>query len=394
MMFHYRQLVIPLLFCLCSCEQMLRSVAEESAKATSLSDSMRFEYNEKPIAIDREEIVERKKEGEDSLYMGKNYFRTGGVYSECWFRNGQLDGLSTFYNVSGKPQYSLSYKEGKVVSLLSSFDLNGDKNDGGTLKNGNGDLKIYHPITGNLIYHAVFRNGFRNGACQSFFSDGKKSMDVTFRNDTSIGPYTEYYHSGQISEKGDIDLYRLSGSMASYYPDGKLKSQQKWFQGTCLLLEEYDEEARLVKERKTHEGRFIGTNFYYYNGELESKGEMLEDKKHGKFEYFYAGGKRKSVETYSHDTILSEILWYENGNMHWNNVYKAGRKNGICKEYYPTGTLRVEQMYVNGVEEGMYKSYFPEGAIYNDGQFKNGELSGDLKFYSKEGKLTQTKKYN
>jgi antitoxin component YwqK of YwqJK toxin-antitoxin module len=380
---------------LCSCEQVLRSAAEQTAKASHLKDSLAFEYNEKPISSDRVDTLERKVLGRDTFCTIKGYFLNGNPYYECRYKNNDLHGISSFYTSAGKLHYTLEYKNGKPVSLLNSYDLKGNPQDGGTLKNGTGSIKLYHPITGNLSYRATFKNGLKEGLSENFFSDGLKHTVRTFKNDTAIGEYVEYYHSGQIKEKGNLDMFSVTGNMTSYYPNGAQNQYTVYKNGLEVLYKELDENGHVKKEYQLRDGSFTGTNTDYDSeGNLLSKGEMLDWKKHGKYEYFFENGRQKALETYSHDTLLSETIWNDEGKLSIYNEYKNGEKNGICREYYPTGSLRVEQMYVNGVEEGMYKSYFASGNIYNEGQFKNGELTGELKFYSEKGKLTHTKQYN
>lgn len=387
--------VIVAAISLSSCEQVLRSAAEESAKASNLKDSLIFEYNEKPISSTRIDTLERKILGADTVVQVRGYFLNGNTYYECRYKNGSLHGTSAFYTSGGKLHYTLEYKDGRPVSLLNSYDLKGVPHDGGTLKNGTGSVKLYHPITGNLSYLAAFKNGLKHGLLESFFSDGNKHAARTFKNDTAIGEYVEYYHSGEIKEKGNMDMFRVTGSMASFYPGGKPKESARYENGVEVKHAGYDENGYLVNETALINGKYIGTKYYYTpEGKLLSKGQMFNHLKHGNYEYYYETGKRKTLEVYSNDTLLSETIWNEDGTLSVENIYKNGKKNGICKEYYITGHIRVEQMYVNGVEEGMYRSYFNNGQIYNEGQFKDGKLSGELKFYSEKGKLTHTKQYN
>ncbi len=374
---------------------MLRSVAEGAASSSRVRDSLKFEMTEKPISNKPVEIVERKKVGDDSLFLARTYFLNGNIYCNVWYKNEVLHGLSTYYTSHGKEHYSVEYKDGKIQRLVSSFDLQGNKNDGGNLKNGTGIHKIYHPVTGELILVASYKDGLRNGKYHSCFSDGKKQLEMTFKNDTNIGEYIELYHSGNISKKGNVNMFTLTGISETYYPNGKLQSSDKWEKGVQIEYKEYDENNFLVKEKATLDGKLIGTNYFYSTeGVLLSRGQMFDDKKHGDYEYFYSSGKLKSKETYSNDTLLTETIWHENGKLSVENFFKDGLKSGVCKEYYPTGNIKTEQAYVEGIEEGMYKSYFNNGKLYNDGKFKNGELTGDLKFYSDKGELTRVKKYN
>lgn len=394
-MFYYKLFCVLLVLFFCSCGQILNSIAEETANEVRNRNSEEFAYNEKPIAIDTVTFLERKKIGEDSFYLVRSYFLTGKPYYDCWYKNNRPHGLSVFYFPSGKIQYSLEYKDGRNYSIMNSFDLKGQKNEGGSLKNGSGNLKIYHPITGELIFHTQFHKGLRNGRSFSYYSDSKKKAEFQFVNDTVFGEYFKYYHSGNIMSKGNINLREITGVVEDYYENGKLQKYDEMKNGKQIAVKEYDENGFLITEKSIIDNKLIGTKCYYSTeGILLSKGQTYNDLKHGNYDYFYPSGKIKTKEVYRNDTMLFETIWNENGKISVQNVFKDGLKSGICKEYYSTGNIKVEQNYLAGIKEGSYKSYFNNGTIYNDGTFKNDELSGDLKFYSENGKLKSIKKYN
>lgn len=391
-MYKFLFFIVVLFFC--SCDQILNSIAKEAATEVRNKDSLQFNYNEKPIAINKIDIVERKKIKQDSFFLMRSYFLTGETYYDSWFKNDKPHGLTVFYFPSKKVQYTLEYEDGKLVSIINSFDKDGKKNDGGTLKNGTGDLKIYHPITGVLIYHTMYKDGLRNGKYVSFYSDGKKQDVMTIKNDTIFGPYVTYYHSGQIMNKGVLNLTTATGIQEEYFENGKQKKYDEWRDGIQIKYKEYDENGYLVNEKETINNELIGTKYYYSSdGVMLSKGQTYNDKKHGVYEYYYSNGKKKSHEIYRNDTVLTETIWFENGKVSSESVYKDGLKTGVYKEYYPTGKIKVEQTYVAGVKEGPYKSYFNNGNVYNIGTFKDDELTGELKFYSENGQLKGVKQY-
>jgi antitoxin component YwqK of YwqJK toxin-antitoxin module len=390
----YRLLFIITLIFFYSCDQIATSIAKEAGKEAWANDSLQFEYNEKPVATERYDILERKKVGDDSLYLVRGYYVKGDKYYESWQKNNEADGITTFFYPSGKVHYSVLYVDGRANTLLSSFGLNGEKNDAGNLKNGNGVLKIYHPFTGDLIQEIHYRNNVYHVKYLEFYSDGRKKSEHVFKNDSISGPFAKFYHNGIVMEKGDLNLTRGTGFKQLYFSNGKPKQYDEWKDGVQIAYKEFNELGQLVSENKIVDGKYIGTNTYYNSeGILLSKGQLYNNKKHGNYEYFYAGGAKKSLEVYSNDTILSETNWHENGKLSSSSIYKDGLKTGIYKEYYVTGNIKMEQVYVKGVKEGAYKSYFNNGKVYNDGAFKDDELTGELKFYSENGQLKGVKQY-
>ena len=57
----YKLLFITLAIMFCSCDQVLNSIAKEAATEARNKDSMQLSSNEKPIATDKLDVVERKK---------------------------------------------------------------------------------------------------------------------------------------------------------------------------------------------------------------------------------------------------------------------------------------------------------------------------------------------
>ena len=392
-MFKYRLFLVLFSTLFFSCGQIVNSIIEESAKNVDQRNNEEFEETEF-VAKDSFSVIDSKLRGKDTMKLIRAYFPDGKKNYESWQHNGIAQGVTTFFYPSGEVRYSLLYVNGWSNTLLSSFDMAGNKTDGGTLKDGNGSLITYHPYTGKVMYHANYRNGFRNGNYTAYFADGKKGEEAKFVDDTLNGYYMKYYHSGKVHSKGNLNLRSRTGFLDTYYVTGNLRQHDEYRNGVLYTSTEYDLNGTVNVEKTTVEGELVTVKYFYgYEGKILSKEQLLDDKRHGTCEYFYDNGAKKSRERYNHDTILSDTIWHSNGKISAISTYKHGRKEGIYKEYYPTGMLRVEQMYVNGVQEGMYKSYFANGQIYNKGQFSGGELTGALEFYSEQGKHTNTKQY-
>jgi antitoxin component YwqK of YwqJK toxin-antitoxin module len=393
-MFKYACLLIACSTMFFSCGQIVNSIIEESAKEVDQKNNEAFEETDY-LARDSFNIIDRNIMGADTLTLVQSYFYDGQKYYESWQNHGLAQGKTTFFYPSGKTRYSLLYVNGRPNTLLSCFDQQGRKLDGGTLKNGDGLLMTYDPYTGKLIYKSEYRNGLKNGSYTSCFSDGRKGAEAVFINDTIVGSYTKYYRSGKIYSKGNVDMRTETGIIDTYYANGNIQKRDEYRDGKRYAYIEYDLNGTVNDKKKLINGELIEEKYFYGSeGKLLSREHLMGDKKHGACEYFYNNGSKKSREIYRNDTLQSDTIWYSSGKISAESHYKNGLKTGVYREYYPTGTVRVEQMYVNGVEEGMYKSYFASGQIYNEGQFKDGKLSGELKFYSEKGKLTHTKQYN
>lgn len=366
---------------------------EEGARSANSNDAEGFSES-MFVAEDSVTLLDTHTEGMDTVKLIRMYYPNGSKNYDAWLKNGQAHGECKFYYPSGKLRYVLVYEEGRTQDITASYDRKGEKNDGGTLKSGNGDLLVYHPYSGKLQYRMQYRHGLRHGAYTAYFLQGEKGSEARFVNDSLSGSFIRYFRSGRIYVKGFWERQSQSGFADTYYATGNIRMHEDFRNGAVYAAKQYDLNGTITEEKKRVNGK-LATTKYFYGGEgkLLSKEQMLGDQRHGLSEYFYENGTRKSHEYHRHDTIQCDTIWNSNGKISAISYYQNGRKHGVYQEYYPTGVLRVEQMYANGVEEGMYRSYFASGKLYNEGQFKNGKLSGDLEFYTKNGTHSHTKHY-
>ena len=67
-----------------------------------------------------------------------------------------------------------------------------------------------------------------------------------------------------------------------------------------------------------------------------------------------------------------ERIYYENGNIYCEILYKNGLKHGLKKYYYENGNISYETPYKNGKKHGPERSYYLNGKIYFEIPYKNG----------------------
>lgn len=61
------------------------------------------------------------------------------------------------------------------------------------------------------------------------------------------------------------------------------------------------------------------------------------------------------------------------------------QKVGLLKMYYKNGNLMSEGVYKAGKQEGYFKNYYTNGKLKTEGNFKEGEAIGIWKIYDKKG---------
>lgn len=89
--------------------------------------------------------LERTAFYKNNLLEGKMiyFYSSGKIKSERNYIMNQLDGIYHYYHNNGKLWIEKLYSKGLLLNVTSNNDSNGNKRDKGTLKDGNGTLKLY-----------------------------------------------------------------------------------------------------------------------------------------------------------------------------------------------------------------------------------------------------------
>ncbi|MBA2610724.1 MAG: hypothetical protein H0U95_02045 [Bacteroidetes bacterium] len=384
--------IIAISFLLSACTDITQRFVEETIKEGNKRDSLKEQHDEFPISKERFEFLERKKLGNDSLFLVRTFFLNGKKYSDSWYKNDVRDSISKFYYNNGKPSHSFAYHDGVLTGLVESYLPDGTARNDSKLTNGNGNLKVYHPVTYKLYISGELKNGHRNGKFLTWYANGAEHEDFYFVNDSLVGNYTVKYKSGAVQSQRREGKGKITYS--NFYINGKPEKLEVWENNKLNGSKSFDEDGNITEESWLVNGQIKSVKSFYGSKKLLlSRGNYLDQKKQGSYEYYYDNGAKKAIEFYDQDTLLSEKRWYENGILSLETKYAKGEYDGLYVEYYPNGKKRKEQMYANGVKQGKYTSYFDNGNKYNEGTFVDGKPKGKVKVYSREGKFIQNKEY-
>ncbi len=168
-----------------------------------------------------------------------------------------------------------------------------------------------------------------------------------------------------------------------------------------------------VDENNMKQGRWVYTNKTkklpnYEENQVVEEGSYADDKKTGKWVYYYSNNKIKQVLTFANNRpdgpavfyykngnkkeegtwknnkwVGSYTYYYENGKIRndW-NYNQSGQRTGVQKYFFDNGQLMVEGEWLNGKESGTIVEYYLDGSIKSERLFQNGNLD-----------FTQVKKY-
>lgn len=74
-------------------------------------------------------------------------------------------------------------------------------------------------------------------------------------------------------------------------------------------------------------------------------------------------------------------MYYVNGNIQREVLYKNGQLHGIAKTYYENKILRSITTFKNNMSNGPYSHYYQNGCIMSVGESINNKMSGELTIY-------------
>jgi len=153
--------------------------------------------------------------------------------------------------------------------------------------------------------------------------------------------------------------------------------------------------------------------FYYETGNLKMRGILRQNSNFGMWQYFYENGQ-KSMEGMINDKNKEGEwkIYYESGDLKEVGEYRENKRWGFWKTYFEDGTIRGEIEYTN--DHGRYIEYYhsgkvlaegpkvgphnvghwryfaEDGTIDGEGDFSNGKKNGEWKYYYSSGKVSSS----
>ena len=125
---------------------------------------------------------------------------------------------------------------------------------------------------------------------------------------------------------------------------------------------------------------------YKPNQKVE-EGEFVNNKKEGKWIFYFNNGKPKQILYYENGTPNGEAtFYYKNGNLREVGTWKNNRWVGEYKTYYRNGSLKNHFNFnLQGLKEGKQTYYHENGLPNIVGTWNGGRETDDLAEYNKDG---------
>lgn len=157
--------------------------------------------------------------------------------------------------------------------------------------------------------------------------------------------------------------------------------------------------------------------FYYENGQLGTKGKIVNGKQDGLWEWWYENGKKKDEATISNGKYIGQRKhWREDGTLkqieiisgqcindccdgkiiYYNEkgeklieyTQQNGQWNGEGIGYFSNGKIKRKFIYLNGKKNGMNYEYYPNGHISVEGNYSNDLETGKWTYRDSLGNIT------
>ena len=132
------------------------------------------------------------------------------------------------------------------------------------------------------------------------------------------------------------------------------------------------------------------TIFYDQKKNKVSEGKVLNRLFDGEWKYYHQGSTVvMTIENYSKGKLEGiRSVFYINGKIAEEQLYKNNLKNGFYKKYAENGIVLEESMYKNDQYDGNAIFRDPDGSIVSKGKFGNGRKVGLWSFFEK-GKVVK-----
>lgn len=236
------------------------------------------------------------------------------------------------------PAKIFELKKDTLDGYYKEFNIYGVLSEEGVYENGERiGHWIYRDVYGELNSEGkkgirIAKNGYTSsiyiGEWKRYFSDGNiESIEHYNEEGDKIGVWSYYYGNGQLKKEENYVKDELEGYVSVYYPNGQLKSR--------LLYVRINANFTEIKD-STY-------TFYYENGNISERGQMINGLRNGLWEEWYENGVRKSKGNYiSKQYVFCGIVpfdvdyllkvgkwtyWHSNGKKMAQGEYEFGMTN-------------------------------------------------------------------
>jgi len=180
--------------------------------------------------------------------------------------------------------------------------------------------------------------------------------------------------NGALVYTGHFKDDKPVGELKRYYPTGEVR----------VIMNHLPESTK------------VRVRFFWQNGGLASAGNYIDTQRDSVWLYFSFRTKTVSrrVEYSAGQQNGKEQVFYPDGHVAEEVLWKNGQKNGHWRQFFNSGQAKLTANYVDGQLEGAFTAFAPDGKTTIEGAYRNGKPDSDWKRYDEDGNLVVTVKYS
>lgn len=346
--------------------------------------------------IEKQERINQLDESGNRQGVWKEFYADGTVKKESRYKDNVVNGYTKEYDKKGNLQDIKKYNYGKEVANapeLAKLDVFKSYFDDGNVRYEGGYINGV-PIGTHYHYHLSRR-------CDTalVYIDSLETSQKQFRcYNISIPDSAIVYQDGYLLERGPVDsLRRRQKEWMEYNITGEFRSKGTYVDDKRIGKWEFFYADQKVEQKGKYDkkGRAQGPwEWYYNNGQLLKKENYQNDKLEGNYEEYTEDGKLVTKGEYL-DGEKEGPWFYQILNYKEYGVYHNGLPDSVWKAYYAKEKrLRWEGSFQNGEPNGKHVYYYENGKPQAMGKYVGGQKEGDWHYFDETGFLELTITYN
>lgn len=244
------------------------------------------------------------------------------------------------------------------------------------------------------------------------------ASEGTLRDGKPDGWWKTYYENGQLKSEGNRENYLLEGLWVFFSEEGDTTltityhSDLKNGPRRVYLSDEIQED-RFANDVRVDQSRRYDRRYH-----LLQVIPIKDGYEHGISPVYDTTGRLIEIITYKKGFVNTrEVLnrfdaqgrkngywkeFYTNFELHWEQYYKHGLRDGYYKEYDEKGNLKKIVKYVNDVEQvvenetqplHMQHEYYPNGRVKREASFRGGKREGTWREFDENGNVISSQVY-
>ncbi len=199
---------------------------------------------------------------------------------------------------------------------------------------------------------------------------GYRTQGSIDSNGNRTGEWTTYYPGGSVYSIVNYDSQgNMSGEWTRFYEGGVKKEEGNYLDGKKTgLWKEWRRDGSLIEMGVYIDGKEEGVHTEYWGSKW--------------------GNKKKSETTFLNGVATGPTTtWWNNGNMESKGEYLEDEKTGSWTRWYPGRTLESEGSYLKDRETGYWIRWATNEIKLGEGNYLNGKMTGHWKELQSSGNV-------